>query len=859
MEEQETHEAKRTFTPDSKQQSVIDFNSGYAVVLAAAGCGKTECLSMRVQKAHECYGIAYSDMLCVTFTNRASRAMKDKVAEVVGGEALENLFVGNLHRFCINFLHDNKIISDDTGVIDELDQAGLIAEILGAPTSDIPAREVKKVTDYACRMTEQEMGIPTGLFLHSDADYRYYEAAMAYRKTKQETDVIDFDDLLLMTYHAFSKPDYRKRYTHSSYRWIQVDEVQDLNPMQMAIIDKLTAKDFTSVVYLGDERQSIYSFLGTKSDSVYALAERLHSPVIHLSTNYRSPAYLLDMLNDYAIEQLGASAERLPTAISGQHIDDGLTTVNCFDKKEMLSMAVALANTFQASKPNESIGILTRTNDDADKISDILGEHGLRHAKLTKRDMFKSVDFKTIYSHFAVTTADTRLTEWARILFQTKAVSQMSLAHRCVAKMRQLGITPADLMEYADSTYLMEFAKAYEGKEIVIFDTETTGLNIFEDDIIQIAALKIRNGAVVPGSEIDIIIETDKQIPATLKNGIVNPMIEEYARRKAGVRNTPFEHFMPADEALAMFVDYVGDDDLLGHNVNFDIHILENNLRRRTTSVTFSTPAYWDTLKMARLLHPELKRFNLEFLLKKLGLSGVNSHNAFDDIRATKSLTDHCHECEIGLMAAQRQFISHKVMKEIQAKMVSDYRPIYLHSKAKLYSPEVDADHTFDSEFTYVHDTFARRGIINAIEHIDYMRALFNRVVIDTERDRYFNHQVVNHLHEFRTFNEGDLYQNGIIGERIHVMTIHKAKGLEFDNVILHDISAHSIPRDTCRDMSEDARLLYVGMSRAKKRLYLTYVGHLSPFIEGHDKVGEHFIDMTESQKDEVSGLTGGK
>lgn len=90
-------------------------------------------------------------------------------------------------------------------------------------------------------------------------------------------------------------------------------------------------------------------------------------------------------------------------------------------------------------------------------------------------------------------------------------------------------------------------------------------------------------------------------------------------------------------------------------------------------------------------------------------------------------------------------------------------------------------------------------------------------------------------------------------------MTIHKAKGLEFDNVILHDISAHSIPRDTCRDMSEDARLLYVGMSRAKKRLYLTYVGHLSPFIEGHDKVGEHFIDMTESQKDEVSGLTGGR
>ncbi len=859
MEERKAREAKSVFTPDERQRSVIDFNGGHAVVLAAAGCGKTECLSMRVRKAHESYGVAYSDMLCVTFTNRASRSMKDKVAEEVGGDALEDLFVGNLHRFCINFLHDNKIMSDDTGVIDDLDQAGLIAELLGAPSADIPAREVKKVTDCACRMTEQELGIPTDLLLHSDADYRYGEAATRYRQTKQATNVIDFDDLLLMTYHALCEPDYRKRYVHSAYKWIQVDEVQDLNPLQMAIIDKLTAEDFTSVVYLGDERQSIYSFLGTKSDSVYALAERLHCPVIHLSTNYRSPAYLLDMLNDYAIERLGASAERLPTAISGQHIDDGLTAVNCFDKKEMLGMAASLAKAIKANTSDESIGILTRTNDDADRISDLLNISGTEHAKLTKRDMFKSVDFKTIYSHFAVTATDTRLTEWARILFQTKAVSQMSLAHRCVAKMRLLGVTPADLMEYADSAYLIEFAKAYEGKEIVIFDTETTGLNIFEDDIIQIAALKIRNGAVVPGSELDIIIETDKQIPATLKNGIVNPMIEEYARRKAGGRNNPFEHFLPADKALAMFAEYVGGDDLLGHNVNFDIHILENNLRRRAEGVRFCTPTYWDTLKLARLLHPELKKFNLEFLLSRLGLTGVNSHNAFDDIRATKSLTDHCHEMEVGKIAAQREFLSHRVMKEIQAKMASDYRPVYIHSKAMLYSPVVDDEHTLDSEFTYVHDTLARHGIIAPIEHIGYMRALFRKMVIDPKRDKYFNHQVVNHLHEFRTFNEGDLYQNGILSERIHVMTIHKAKGLEFDNVILHDISTHSIPKDSCRDTSEDARLLYVGMSRAKKRLYLTYTGRLSPFIEGHDKVREHFQEMTESQKEEVSGFMGGK
>ena len=145
---------KKAFIPDEKQQAVIDFNNGYAVVLAAPGCGKTESLSQRILKAHQVYGVPYSDMLCVTFTNRASRDMKDKVKEVVG-DVMGELFVGNLHRFCINFLYDNNIVPIDTGILDDTDQNDVLAEMLN--TTEPKSWDVKGILDYSCKLVEEEL------------------------------------------------------------------------------------------------------------------------------------------------------------------------------------------------------------------------------------------------------------------------------------------------------------------------------------------------------------------------------------------------------------------------------------------------------------------------------------------------------------------------------------------------------------------------------------------------------------------------------------------------------------------------------------------------------------------------------
>lgn len=850
---------------DTKQLEVISFNNGHALVLGAPGCGKTDILSIRVLMSHQVYNIDYKDMLCLTFTNRASREMKERI-KITAGDVMADLFVGNLHRFCIRFIYENELVPIDVGIADDTEQEEIFAELTNK--LQVPSWQIVKVTNAAAFYYMKSNNFPIhviGQILAIDNDTK--DLAERYIKYKKDNKLIDFDDIILLTYKALLEEDYQLKYQYSSYKWIQVDEVQDLNPIQLAIIEKLVAKSYESVVYLGDERQAIYSFLGAKYDSIVNIKEKAGKNFFVLSNNYRSPMYLLDLLNNYAIYRLNVDATLLPKTNNRQHIDDGLMMINCINPYEQYNVISTLGRNlylrsqenFEISKDKkdlESIGILVRTNADAEEISKNLGKHNIAHIKLSKKDVFKMVDFKTLYSHFSVVVNDTRFSDWARILYQTKALETLQYSKRCIKKMRDIGLTPFDLMIYENSSYYIEFCNSYKNKQVVLFDTETTGLDIFNDDIIQIAAIKMEKGKIVPGSELDIIIklESEKTIPPTLHDGFVNPMIEEYKRRSVG-KQKEGQYFLEAEEAFDFFVKYVGGAELLGHNVNYDVHILENNITRRTKSVRFNTPVYWDTLKMARMLDPNLRKHTLESLVDTYCLKGVNSHNALDDIRATKSLTDYCYDKMSKLVDVQANFISHQKMKEVQRRLRTKYWPLYQHTMNKMYSANINNENTFDYEFDYIYNQMVDLKIIKEIKLYPYIRSLFNKVVVDTEKDIYFNHQLVNHLYEFRTFNEGDFFQNGVLDERMFVMTIHKSKGLEFDNVILYDITGDRMPRYNSRNIDEDARVLYVAMSRAKKRLYLTYENRISQFLGEYNQIMEHFVEMHPEKKKRLLNL----
>ena len=839
---------------DNQQKDVINFYGGHGLVLAAPGCGKTLILSQRILKAHEDYHVPYGDMLCVTFTNRASRDMRERVQKAVG-DNVDGLFVGNLHRLCINFLYENEILGLDVGIIDDTDQVEIIEELSGK--ADAPQYFIKGVTDYAGKIFEEENDFPADVRRSINPktaawEHQYLPLARNYIDYKKENQVIDFDDIILLTYKAMMEPDYKKEYPlFSNYKWIQVDEVQDLTPLHLAIIEKLKSPEQYTLLYLGDERQAIYAFLGAGHNCILNIENLCGNNIFYLSNNYRSPMYLLDMLNDYAKTVLKIDSDKLPTTNNKEHIDDALQLIRCYDDNQQSHVLAMLARTIFLKEADESIGLLVRQNKDADAISKILTEHKIKHLKITNKDMFKMVNFKCLYSHFSIVTNDTRYSDWARLLYQTRVITNLSDARRCITKMRKISVSPTDLIKYDNSTYTIEFTKSFGDKEMVVFDTETTGLNIFNDDIIQIAAIKVRNGNVIPGTELDIIIKTDKPIPPKLKKGKVNPMVAEYKNRSNGIRSNHYEMFMEAQDAFEYFLNYIGDSELIGHNVNYDVHILQNNIIRRTVGLNFTMPIFWDTLKLSRMLDPTIRKHTLEGLLQFYHLEGTNSHNAMDDILATKSLASYCYNKLLEKVDEQKAFIEHKVMKDIQRRMLKNYYPLYEHTFNKLYSREISKENTFIYEFQYIYDRMRESNYIEEIKRFDYMKALFEKVVINPEEDKYFNQQLVGHIYELRTFNEADLYQNGIITERLHIMTIHKAKGLEFDNVFIHNITNGVFPRYNSDNSLEDAKVLYVAMSRACKRVWITYRSNVSSFLQG-DTVLHHFDEMSEGKLEKL-------
>ena len=160
----------RQYKQDDNQKAIIDFYGGQGVVLAAPGCGKTDVLSRRIVKAHEEYGVDYHDMLCITFTNRASREMKERIAETIG-ELPENLYVGNLHRFCINFLARNELIPIDACLIDDTDQVEIIGQILERKPKGY---EIKEILNNACLIFEEANSIPPSIRLGAKADSSFF-------------------------------------------------------------------------------------------------------------------------------------------------------------------------------------------------------------------------------------------------------------------------------------------------------------------------------------------------------------------------------------------------------------------------------------------------------------------------------------------------------------------------------------------------------------------------------------------------------------------------------------------------------------------------------------------------------------
>ena len=856
---------------NAEQQRVIEATGGHHLVLAPPGCGKTAVLAERIAYAHE-HGVPFSDMACLTFTNRAARGMRERIEQRLGGNqqvsALDDLFVGNVHRFCLHFLFDNGIVPAHTAVIDTDTSISIIADYLGEDElhvlDDNKSRlRYSQIINLQHLMRQLREGHPNNIIIHADAvdpkvmnelcrvfalPYKrtgvvqLYEqsdfyrdepallssdgrqllqqlyAARQYEQYKQQNDLLDFEDLLLVTLDTFigEQSGEAEQITHQAghqFHWLQIDEVQDLNPLQLAIIDRFTAPDST-VIYLGDSQQAIFSFMGAKTDTLTLLRQRCGDEHFHnFYQNYRSPQYLLDIFNSYAQLQLGIDAALLPTTQNQtpQQPDDVLLMEAQTNIDEANMVAREVKRLYE-QYPQETVAVVVSFNSDADEVSAALGQ--LPHFKISGTDFFTTPPVRLLLAHLGVNHMEHDFISWSHIFTGLQVYASNSASRQAVRAMMLLAISPTDLLQYEDTTYVAKFVKCYEQQDIVVFDTETTGLDIFQDDVVQIAAIRVHRGQIV--DKLNLFIETDRKIPIMLGD-IENPLIEEYQQHP----------HLSHQEALERFVAFARSCAILGHNTTYDYQIMEHNMRRYAPHLSMYDlwPTYLDTLKLSHLLHPRQKSYKLRDLLLQLNLEGTNSHLANDDIMATLSLMIHCYECGRSIIERQLEFLSRHRRMAQRFRML--YGELYQHTQQQLYEVR-----SLSSELQYAYDYLLKNNYIPELPKLRYMLRYIDSELIpppSIEEDQEgvsLAYQLSCYYGDLCTMKEADLCGSASMPERVFVSTVHKAKGLEFDSVIVYDAIDGKYPSAYASQgeiIGEEARKFYVAISRARRRLIISY------------------------------------
>lgn len=845
---------------DALQQQIIEIDRGEHLVLAPPGCGKTAILAERVCRAVKS-GVNPADMLCLTFTNRAARGMEGRITGMMGDAVTETLFVGNIHKYCANYLFSNGLLPQSGNILDEKDCESVFEEIIdpsvtgmrelrnrsalnsvmklehlihqfrhGHPNSI--ATEVPDLPTIAFDALCQAAGIKTSksgyvrLFdeihsiservdpvLHSQA-IAWMKLAHEYHAYKCDNNLIDFDDILLLAYDSMrDNPD------HKRYDWLQIDEVQDLNPLQMAIADMLRGESENSVaLYLGDEQQAIFSFIGASPGTLTRLRERCGANCHSLSRNYRSPRYLLDIFNRYAVANLGAREDNLPVADNDSEAGaDDLRL--CYADNNLSSPKYVAKMACRQLQDDETCAVIVARNSEADEVSAAL--HDAPHFKISGKDFFSTTGMQLILSHLNVLNCEHNFLAWSRLLHATGLAKTLSQGRKTMKAMEKACISPTDFFRPDGLTYVQGFLRD-TSRPTVIFDTETTGLDVCRDDIVQIAALKIIDGKVV--DKLNLLLRTDRDIPPMLGE-LPNPLVKEYANGNPG----------PRKESLEQFMAFARGCTLVGHNVEFDYHILDNNLRREQSAISLRAehPERYDTLKLSRLVYPRLRSHKLKDLLAELHLEGENSHLADDDIVATHSLMRHL----LATVSKEETMLNHlKIWQRAQPAFGARMREVYMD----LYNEGIRRLHVSDRPAALVDEMKRVASHFSEAEWHDELAGKFDYVVRLVEKkvaelpdgSPTLARQLSSLIMEMNTYRETDLCESGAIKERLFIATVHKAKGLEFDNVIVYGAVDGTYPSlfsktDACRH--EDARKLYVALSRAKKRLtihcYHNFVG----------------------------------
>ena len=303
------------------QRRAVDWNNGPMLVLAGPGSGKTRVLTCRIARLLDSSRDQRFRILALTFTNKAASEMSSRVTALVPGLE-ERTSIDTFHGFCAQVLRQHGAhlgIKPDFAIYSlTADRQAVLEDALGRNHAHDPNPDNMRLLPWVDRLkirlvTPQEAEqwmlatnrVPAAVACRVAHAYRRYEEKL------RDLNALDFNSLILEAYRLFGYPALARQYQRS-YRYWLIDEFQDTNSAQYALLRRMAGQDFRDVFAVADDDQTIYEWNGASVSRIGDLVRDFSCDVVQLPTNFRCPPRIVDAANHLVVYNASRAQAKQP-------------------------------------------------------------------------------------------------------------------------------------------------------------------------------------------------------------------------------------------------------------------------------------------------------------------------------------------------------------------------------------------------------------------------------------------------------------------------------------------------------------------------------------------------------------------